>query len=255
MNRSVLWFHTLPIFFLSLTRKCLYSFHGFTLFDHSPSRKGKCIGNYYSGRCGQPKKGHVCNVSNPLVTDTNAAITPAESSISSAGTTVIADTDSPVCVTPTELLVGGDKEVAAGVIVAKVCTGWRNVTRRLWKAAEELRHRVPVNTQVGFVGSVLQKSPTLGKLTYDAKVRKTDLRFCGQISHMDSSMLPCIAFACPNLESLEIHMCEGSISRIIRYSGILTDLLIWCDLLYKANSLLLSLNVETLIGFWDVNPF
>ncbi|KAL8232876.1 hypothetical protein R6Q57_002654 [Mikania cordata] len=227
------------------------------LSDHFPSKKGKSRGNYNCGRCGQPKKGHVCNVSNPLVDDLNsAAVTPAESSISSAGIAFVADTDSPVYVgrvvqrrnacsnlrralsfddvdvreSPDADDVGGDEEdeiadvevdIGSGkfpmsclwevmrrlppvslLSAAKVCTGWRNVTRRLWKAAEELRLRVPVNTQVGFVGSVLQKCPALGKLSLTIQ------------SDMDSTMLACIAFACPNLESLEIHMCEGSINRI-----------------------------------------
>lgn len=48
---------------------------------------------------------------------------------------------------------------------AKVCKGWRDVSKRLWKAAEELRLRVPAKTQVGFVGSVLQKCPALIRLS------------------------------------------------------------------------------------------
>lgn len=48
---------------------------------------------------------------------------------------------------------------------AKVCKGWRETARRLWKAAEVLRIRVPVGAQVGFVGSVLQKCPGLVSLT------------------------------------------------------------------------------------------
>lgn len=48
---------------------------------------------------------------------------------------------------------------------AKVCKGWRETSRRLWRAAEELRLRVPARAQVGFVGSVLQKCPALVRLS------------------------------------------------------------------------------------------
>lgn len=48
---------------------------------------------------------------------------------------------------------------------ARVCRGWRETTRRLWRAAEELRLRVPAKAQIGFVGSVLQKCPGLLKLS------------------------------------------------------------------------------------------
>lgn len=85
---------------------------------------------------------------------------------------------------------------------AKVCKGWRDVSKRLWKAAEELRLRVPAKTQVGFVGSVLQKCPALIRLSLTME------------SDMDSTMLACIAFACPNLECLEVSMREGAFNRI-----------------------------------------
>lgn len=48
---------------------------------------------------------------------------------------------------------------------AKVCKGWRDVSRRIWKSAEELRLGVPVKAQIGLVGSVLQKCPGLVKLS------------------------------------------------------------------------------------------
>ena len=48
---------------------------------------------------------------------------------------------------------------------AKVCKGWRDTSRRLWRAAEELRLRVPLRAQVGFVGSVLKKCPGLVRLS------------------------------------------------------------------------------------------
>lgn len=48
---------------------------------------------------------------------------------------------------------------------AKVCKGWRETARRLWKAAEVLRLRVPPRAQVGLVGSVLHKCPALVSLS------------------------------------------------------------------------------------------
>lgn len=54
----------------------------------------------------------------------------------------------------------------AGLLAAaKVCKGWRETTRRLWRAAEELRLRVPMRAQVGFIGSILQKCPSLVRLS------------------------------------------------------------------------------------------
>lgn len=54
----------------------------------------------------------------------------------------------------------------AGLLsAAKVCKGWRETTRRLWRAAEVLRLRVPSRAQVGLVGSVLHKCPGLVSLS------------------------------------------------------------------------------------------
>lgn len=48
---------------------------------------------------------------------------------------------------------------------AKVCKGWRDTSRKLWKAAEELRLRVPAKSPIGFAGSVVQKCPSLLRLS------------------------------------------------------------------------------------------
>lgn len=85
---------------------------------------------------------------------------------------------------------------------ARVCRGWRETTKRLWRAAEELRLRVPAKAQIGFVGSVLQKCPGLLKLTLKIE------------SDVDATMLACIAFSCPNLQSLEILTSDSCINRI-----------------------------------------
>ncbi|KAK6141608.1 hypothetical protein DH2020_024643 [Rehmannia glutinosa] len=85
---------------------------------------------------------------------------------------------------------------------ARVCRGWRETTRKLWRAAEELRLRVPAKAQIGFVGSVLQKCPCLLRLSLRIE------------SDVDATMLACIAFSCPNLQSLEIFTSNSSINRI-----------------------------------------
>lgn len=48
---------------------------------------------------------------------------------------------------------------------ARVCKGWRESARRVWRAAEELKLRVPARAQVGFVESVLKKCPGLVRLS------------------------------------------------------------------------------------------
>ncbi|XP_011082604.1 F-box/LRR-repeat protein 17-like [Sesamum indicum] len=91
----------------------------------------------------------------------------------------------------------------AGLLsAARVCRGWRETTRRLWRAAEELRLRVPANAQIGFVGSVLQKCPGLVKLSLRME------------RDFDATMLACIAFSCPNLQSLEIFTSDAAVNWI-----------------------------------------
>lgn len=54
----------------------------------------------------------------------------------------------------------------AGLLsAAKVNKGWRETARRLWRAAEELKLRVPASVHVGFVASMLQKCPGIARLS------------------------------------------------------------------------------------------
>ncbi|KAF5741865.1 F-box/LRR-repeat protein 17 [Tripterygium wilfordii] len=85
---------------------------------------------------------------------------------------------------------------------ARVCKGWRETVRKLWRAAEELKLRVPARAHLGFAGSVLQKCPNLVKLTLRME------------SDVDATMLACIAFSCPNLEFMEISTALHSVNRI-----------------------------------------
>ncbi|KAI3841999.1 hypothetical protein MKX03_023034 [Papaver bracteatum] len=85
---------------------------------------------------------------------------------------------------------------------AKVCKGWRDCSRKIWKSAEELRLRVPVRAKVWFIGSVLQKCTGLLRL------------FLTMQSDVDSTMFACIAFSCPNLQSMKIRTTDKAINRI-----------------------------------------
>ncbi|WJX12070.1 hypothetical protein P8452_02609 [Trifolium repens] len=91
----------------------------------------------------------------------------------------------------------------AGLLsAAKVCKGWRETARKLWRATEELKLRVPAKVHVGFVASMLQKCPGIVRLSLRME------------SDFDSTMLACIAFSCPNLESMEISIFNTATNRI-----------------------------------------
>lgn len=157
------------------------------------AKRGKKRGSYNCGRCGQPKKGHSCNLS--------GAATPTDSSASTADPSprqqythlrrALSFDDSDVrrsAGAEEEVVVEDEEEAgselgggglpasclwevmrrlppAAMLAAAQVCKGWRETARRLWRSAEELRLRVPARAQVGFVGSVLQKCPGLVRLS------------------------------------------------------------------------------------------
>ncbi|PKI67231.1 hypothetical protein CRG98_012372 [Punica granatum] len=219
---------------------------------------GKKRGSYNCGRCGLPKKGHSCHVSNPSSdppdslpapssTPAPATVPPAaalqsSSSLSSATrpppprhpishlrralsfddfdvrSAGVEEDDEEGPDSDRDEEVGGD--VGGGLTssclwevlrrlppaelssAAQVCKGWRETSRRLWRAVEELRLRVPATAQVGFVGSVLQKCPGLVRLSLRLE------------RDVDSTMLACIAFSCPNLESMEISKSATAINRI-----------------------------------------
>ncbi|KAK4418344.1 F-box/LRR-repeat protein 17 [Sesamum alatum] len=215
-------------------------------------KPAKKRGNYNCGRCGLPKKGHKCpfttnsdDVSTPVSTPSAPAADSSTIATLSSATALasrmltgespqsgvrplppasrrraLSFDDVSVADSIDELeedadLDGSGKLPAsclwevlrrlppAGMLsAARVCRGWRETTRRLWRAAEELRLRVPAKAQIGFVGSVLQKCPGLLKLSLSIE------------SDVDATMLACIAFSCPNLQSLEIFTSDSSINRI-----------------------------------------
>ncbi|WOL19641.1 hypothetical protein Cni_G28443 [Canna indica] len=191
-------------------------------------------GSYNCGRCGLPKKGHVC----PTDDDASAVLLPPRSghrlrrALSfdedrpSSATLEIeraGETESLAVVTVPE---GGEEEDEAGwdgegalpascmlevlrrlppkelMRAAAVCRGWRECVRRAWRSAEELRLTVSPRSQIGFIGSVLQKCAGLTRL----KLRME--------SDIDATMLACVAFSLPNLEDFEIIMDENCANRI-----------------------------------------
>ncbi|CAI9107713.1 OLC1v1007146C2 [Oldenlandia corymbosa var. corymbosa] len=216
-------------------------------------KRGPKRGNYNCGRCGQPKKGHVCNIpkaaGSASSTPTPVVATPSNDSASSvvhpSPLSIFRPTLPPSYRQPgsnlRRALSFDDIDVNGGsfdedddeeledesdlddsgklpmsclwevlrrlpppslLAAARVCKGWRETTRRLWRAAEELRLRVPAKSQVGFVGSVLQKCPGLVSLSLRME------------SDVDATVLACIAFSCPNLERLEISTSGASVNRI-----------------------------------------
>ncbi|XP_011026047.1 PREDICTED: F-box/LRR-repeat protein 17-like [Populus euphratica] len=210
----------------------------FTSLD-IPHRVKKHRGNYNCGRCGLPKKGHVCHLPPTSTTTTTPTQTPTDSSVSVSTSTsrppprqqysnlrrALSFDDSDLrCDSPEVEIDESEMDLfgsgcgklpvscmweilrrlpPAGLLAAgSVCKGWRETARRLWRAAEELRLRVPPRSQPGFVGSVLQKCPGLSRLNLRLE------------SDLDSTMFACIAFSCPNLEVVEISTSETAVNRI-----------------------------------------
>ncbi|XP_042516268.1 F-box/LRR-repeat protein 17-like [Macadamia integrifolia] len=216
------------------------SFATTTSSDLSNLRRAKRRGNYNCGRCGLPKKGHSCHGGTSTTTSTNdsSSIIAQSSSLPTTPTPsrhpfshlrrALSFDDNEVDVSPMSddedcsdgspemKLDSGDGRLpwscmwevlrrlppASLLSAAKVCKGWRDCTRKLWRAAEELRLRVPAKAQVGLVGSVLQKCSGLVKLSLRME------------SDVNATMLACIAFSCPNLVSLEIRTSECATNRI-----------------------------------------
>ncbi|MCE3215325.1 hypothetical protein HAX54_001875 [Datura stramonium] len=215
-------------------------------------KPGKKRGSYNCGRCGLPKKGHVCDlpkdlnnhteVPTPTSSDAKSFVLPSPLSairpqpppppprqavtqlrralsfddIGVSDESPGSDDEGKFLDLESELDLSGSGKLPANCLwevlkrlppsallsSAKVCKGWRDVSRRIWRSAEELRLGVPVKAQVGHVGSVLQKCPGLVKLSLRMK------------SDVDATMLACIAFSCPNLDSMEILTSDTSVNRI-----------------------------------------
>ncbi|URD90397.1 F-box LRR-repeat protein [Musa troglodytarum] len=203
-------------------------------------------GSYNCGRCGLPKKGHVCpsadggSASLHLPRSGNRlrrALSFDEDRPSSSPVPALEDEDEGVIesaalvtVEEPEVVVeegGGEEEddeagwdgegsLPSSCMVeilrrlspkelmraAAVCRGWRECVRKVWRSAEELRLRVSPRSQIGIVGSVLQKCAGLTRLALRME------------SDVDATMLACVAFSLPNLEAFEINMAENAVNRI-----------------------------------------
>lgn len=138
-----------------------------------PKRRG----SYNCGRCGLPKKGHVCH----LPADTNPSSPaiptppPPRSDLRlrralSFDDNHVADSrlpDDVVGALPVSCLAEILRRLSPKELMgaAAVCKGWREVIRRVWISAEEIKLKVNPRSQIGFVGSVLNKCAGLGKLT------------------------------------------------------------------------------------------
>ncbi|KAK1287794.1 F-box/LRR-repeat protein 17 [Acorus calamus] len=184
-----------------------------------PTKASKKRGNYNCGRCGLPKRGHTC----PLPgSDAPAAPLPPprserrlrralsfedEDAASEVGDAVEEVWDEEV-VEEEGVLGKCLAEVLrrlppAGLMAAAmVCRGWRDGVRRVWRAAEEVRLRVPRSCPAGSIGSVLTKCSSLVRLSVKME------------SDVDVTLLACISFSCQNLESLEISISDASVNRI-----------------------------------------
>ncbi|KAE8665418.1 F-box/LRR-repeat protein 17 [Hibiscus syriacus] len=218
-------------------------------FDFKPAKRR---GSYNCGRCGLPKKGHVCQINSgasPTSTSTPTS-SPVANTIensysasrplqppplrqsSNLRRALSFDDIDIFCDSPERDLDGYDSphpdayldpdyEIVSGglsagclwevlrrlppaslLAAAGVCKGWRETTNRLWRAAAELKLMVPPRGQLRFMGLVLKKCPSLVRLCLKME------------SDVDSTMLACIAFSCPNLESMEISTLSGAVNRI-----------------------------------------
>ncbi|URD90395.1 F-box LRR-repeat protein [Musa troglodytarum] len=219
-------------------------------------------GSYNCGRCGLPKKGHVCpsadggSASLHLPRSGNRlrrALSFDEDRPSSSPVPALEDEDEGVIesaalvtVEEPEVVVeegGGEEEddeagwdgegsLPSSCMVeilrrlspkelmraAAVCRGWRECVRKVWRSAEELRLRVSPRSQIGIVGSVLQKCAGLTRLALRMERSKPTCEGNHDIGRseldVDATMLACVAFSLPNLEAFEINMAENAVNRI-----------------------------------------
>ncbi|KAL5210357.1 hypothetical protein ABZP36_005980 [Zizania latifolia] len=215
-----------------------------------PPPRPKTRGSYNCGRCGLPKKGHVCPVGGPAPTPSPLSSSGAASGGGEASKLRRAlSFDEAVAPSSPEKKtrvageeegdgVSGDggrreegevvvvkeegdeeglelsgravpREVMAEVLrrlgprgvmaAAAVSRGWRNCAGRVWRAAEELRLRA---AGINLVGALLPRCLALSRLTLRME------------SDVEATMLACLAFSCPSLETLEIVMSDNAVNRV-----------------------------------------
>ncbi|KAJ8749478.1 hypothetical protein K2173_025673 [Erythroxylum novogranatense] len=201
------------------------SFPSTDFSDNAKNLQKKPRGSYNCRRCGLPKKGHVCHIP-ATASPTSSSRHPRPQcqpyshlrrALSFDDVDLKCDSSEVDVEEPESDLLGPYSGGLPGsclwevlrrlppvelLAAAMVCKGWRDIARRLWRAAEELRLSVPSKAQLGLVGSVLQKCPGLVNLSLRME------------RDVDATTLACIAFSCPNLELMEIHTSAASVNRI-----------------------------------------
>ncbi|RWW21560.1 hypothetical protein GW17_00014280 [Ensete ventricosum] len=208
-------------------------------------------GSYSCGRCGLPKKGHVCpsadgwpahvplprsghRLRRALSFDEDRHSSPLPASAMEdeglIGTTALVAVENPDGVVEEEqedeVGCGGEGTLPASCMVevlrrlspselmraAAVCRGWRECVRRVWRCAEELRLRVSPRSQVGFVGSVLHKCAGLARLTL--RMERSSITDTGirMICNVFSETLSRLLLAlCPNITSSGIQFAAAQL--------------------------------------------
>lgn len=133
-------------------------------------------GSYNCGRCGLPKKGHVCSSDAPpprsdsrLRRALSYDDLPEEvaETVGVKGEEVEEEDEWGMLVPlPGRCLVEVLRRLPLKELIgaSAVCRGWKECVRRVWRSAEELRLRVSPRSQIGFVGSLLPKCSGLTKL-------------------------------------------------------------------------------------------
>ncbi|XP_044386873.1 F-box/LRR-repeat protein 17 isoform X1 [Triticum aestivum] len=206
-------------------------------------------GSYNCGRCGLPKKGHVCSIPGPPAAGAGAApaaehkprralhFDEAAAAGGALDATPVAvaypaphrppekkarvdvvdvddsEPESGAVVRQGLVAVGSGVRVPGEVVIevlrrlapravaasAAVSRGWRDCARRVWRGAEELRLRA---AGVSTIGTLLPRCPALSRLVLRME------------SDVDATMLACLAFSCPNMQSLEISMADSAVNRM-----------------------------------------
>jgi F-box domain len=160
-----------------------------------PSKKR---GSYNCGRCGLPKKGHVCALAPSEADAAEPSPRPPRSGILlrralSFDDDVAQIGESPLLLShqavqedvmeeefvgvgtaglvPLSSLVEVLKRVPVKGLLsaAAVCHGWRECVKRMWRSAEELSIKISLNSQIGFIESILEKCVGLVRLTLRMK--------------------------------------------------------------------------------------
>ncbi|XP_047091587.1 F-box/LRR-repeat protein 17-like isoform X3 [Lolium rigidum] len=194
-----------------------------------PPPRPKTRGSYNCGRCGQPKKGHVCNLPSPApppaspspstssgppalrralsfddTTPTSPEKKPRPDDNDADDDPMDEDDDDDAMdlggrAVPTEVVVEVLRRLGPrGVLeAAAVSRAWRDCAARVWRAAEELRLR-PAGG--GLVAALLPRCTALSRLLLHMQ------------SDVDATMLSCLAFSCSSLETLEITMADKAVN-------------------------------------------